>query len=219
LLFKRKKKMEQGIGKTLFTVAPLLLTLFDYGTDVSFSYFLYLNAEHVAAWCFWLSVASIVVPIVLNFGILYRLLPSEEFNRHWFVHAAVMALVTAMATLNCELAGILSSELLGLDAFKAPLPPRTKALLSVYSIATLITEDITQAVVQLYVVFTRRQPLETIQLVSLVTTGFALFVGLVKKLLGSRMLGTLKRPPPFPGADSSGAVELRASASSLARCR
>jgi hypothetical protein len=77
---------------------------------------------------------------------------------------------------------VISSRLLGLAAFSAPVGAMTESRLSARGIVSNLLEDFPQFVLQI-VIASRQETISTLVLTSILTSGITLVFGLSKRLL------------------------------------
>jgi hypothetical protein len=104
------------------------------------------------------------------------------FWRFFYKNQAVCAIVFLLSATNCSLFTVISSRLLGLAAFSAPVDAMTESRLSARGIVSNLLEDLPQLVVQI-VIASRQETISILVLTSILTSGITLVFGLSKRLL------------------------------------
>jgi hypothetical protein len=120
----------------------------------------------------------------------------------FYEHQAIGALVFLIATTNCSLFNVISSRLLGLGAFSAPVSAMTESRLSARGMVSNLLEDLPQLVIQIIIV-SKQDELNIFVLTSIVASGITLAFGVTKRLLVNEMTNAAMKQRASESSDQS----------------
>lgn len=123
-------------------VLGVLLAMFDTCTDCIFVWTLSRVASSVLL---WLSVGTLILPTVLNIVFVVKMFNTPGMLDFWrFFHKQPLpcSLVFVLSTSNTGLLKLMTSKLVGMDAFNAPIHPRAISRAEAAELITLVFENI-----------------------------------------------------------------------------
>lgn len=173
-------------------VLSVLLTLFDFSTDCLFVKFLYdtpAKTFHLSLYMY-LSIASLAVPAVLNIGFLVVTLNSSDLLEFWLYFkekSLVCSIVLVLSCLNVSLFVLVASVLFGSKYLEAPLSGAVKSRIISGGLISNIFEDLPQLILQVLTT-ARLGKVNSVVLVSIVTSCFAFLLGVLKKRFTALMI-------------------------------
>jgi hypothetical protein len=193
--FRKKEGGLPPFKDELLKVLSALLTLFDVFTDILFIVVIYTVEDGRFRVLSYISIASIVVPFLLNSLTMIVTLRGAEMLHFWAFfknHMWSTAAVMLLATLNLSLFNILSSKLLGQRAFRLKSTRQSEMNWMMNGMISNLFEDLPQVTIQIYV-YLHMEEASIATLVSLSTSVFALLIGLMTRLLICLMRNVVRK--------------------------